>query len=139
MRMKMVRWLALAGVAVLGACSFGADVPVAEKATDEFHAQLNAGQFDAIYQNGSADLKGAAEQADMVALLGAIHRKLGAFKGGKTANWNDSVTTAGHVITLSYDAVYEQGKASEEFVYRIDSGRAALVGYHINSNQLLLR
>jgi len=137
--MKRVRWLAVAGFAALGACSFGADVPVAEKAADGFHAQLNAGQFDAIYQKGSMDLKDATKQADMIALLGAIHRKLGAFKSGKTAGWNDSVTTAGHMITLGYDAVYENGKASEQFVYRMDGGRAALAGYHINSDQLVLR
>jgi len=137
--MRIVRWVAIAGCLALGACSFGADVPVAEKAVEGFHAQLNAGQFDTVYENGSADLKSTATRTDITALLGAIHRKLGAFKHGKTVSWNDNVTTAGHMITLGYEAAYQNGMASEQFVYRIDHGRAALAGYHISSNQLVLR
>lgn len=138
--MRIALWSGLAGLAAaLGGCSFGKDVPIAEKAADAFHAQLDAGQFDAIYAGGSADLKATAKPADMTALLSAVHRKMGAFKSGKTAGWNDNVTTDGHMITLNYSATYQNGAASEEFVYRMDNGQARLAGYHINSNQLVLR
>lgn len=137
--MVVGRWAMLAGLVALGGCSAGKDVPIAEKATDAFHAQLNAGQLDAIYANGGADLKAATKQADMVALLGAVHRKLGAFKSGTIQGWNDSVTTDGHMITLNYDASYQNGAAAETFVYRMSGGKAQLVGYHVNSDQLILR
>jgi len=133
------RWAILAGLVALGGCSAGEDVPIAEKATDAFHTQLNAGQFDAIYMNGGADLKAATKQADMVALLSAVHRKLGAFKSGTTQGWNDSITAGGHMITLNYNAAYQNGAAEEAFVYRMSAGKAQLVGYHVNSDQLILR
>ena len=137
--MKIDRWVMMAGLVALGGCSFGKDVPVAEKAVDAFHTQLNAGQFDAIYNEGGAALKAATTRADMVALLNAVHRKLGGFKSGKTQGWNDNVTTDGHTITLSYAASYQNGAADEQFVYRLTGGQAQLVGYHVNSNQLILR
>lgn len=138
--MTIMRWTGVAAAAaLLGGCSFGKDVPVAEKAAEGFHAQLNAGQFDAIYAAGGAALKSTTSQADMTALLAAVHRKLGAFKTGKTDGWNDNVTTGGHMITLSYNANYQNGAAAEQFVYKLDDGQAQLVGYHVNSNALILR
>ena len=138
--MKIMRWMGYAGVAVaLGGCSFGKDVPIAEKAIDGFHAQLDAGHYDAIYDAGSADLKATAKKEEMNALLAAVHRKLGAFKSGKTDGWNDNVTTGGHLVTLSYSASYEHGAAAEQFVYRLAGSQAQLAGYHVNSNALILR
>jgi len=137
--MTIGRRMMIAAVLALGGCSFGKDVPVAEKAVDAFHAQLDAGQFDAIYTAASADLKARAKQADMVALLSAVHRKLGSFRSGKTQGWNDNIDTAGHMITLSYSATYQNGTADEQFVYRLDGGQARLAGYHVNSDQLILR
>jgi len=137
--MTIGRRMMMAALLALGGCSFGKDVSIAEKAVDAFHAQLDAGQFDAIYTAGSADLKARAKQADMVALLSAVHRKLGAFRSGKTQGWNDNIDTAGHMITLSYGATYQNGTADEQFVYRLESGQVRLAGYHVNSDQLILR
>jgi len=138
--MKIGRWMMMtAGALALGGCSFGKDVPVAEKAVDAFHAQLDAAQYDAIYQGGSADLKNATGRTDMVALLSAVHRKLGVFRSGKTQGWNDNINTGGHMITLNYSATYQNGAADEQFVYRMTGGKPELAGYHVNSNQLILR
>ncbi|HMI18443.1 MAG TPA: hypothetical protein VK533_02750 [Sphingomonas sp.] len=123
----------------LSGCSIGKDVPIAEQAVDGFHRQLNAGQFDAIYAASAADMKAVSPQTTLTALLGAIHRKLGLFKSGKVIGWNDNASTSGHFITLNYSAVYANGPADENFVYRMDGQQAVLAGYHINSDQLILR
>lgn len=133
MAMVMIGALALAG------CSMGADVPLANKAIDGFHAALNAGQFGAVYAGAAKDMKDATPQERLVALLAAVHRKLGQFKSGKAVGWNDNVNTGGHFITVSYAATYEHGPAAESFVYRIDNGQAALAGYHVNADALILR
>jgi hypothetical protein len=36
------------------------------------------------------------------------------------------------------DASYQNG-AAETFVYRMSGGKAQIVGYHVNSDQLILR
>ena len=41
--------------------------------------------------------------------------------------------TNGHFVTLIYHAKFARGAAEENFTFRIDNGRASLVGYHITT------
>ena len=43
------------------------------------------------------------------------------------------------MVTINYQAQYEKGAASEQFVFRIDGGKALLAGYNINSDALILQ
>jgi hypothetical protein len=62
---------------VLGGCSVGKDVPLADGAVGQFHQLLNAGRFAQIYAAASPEMKSATSEADLTRLLAAIHRKLG--------------------------------------------------------------
>lgn len=126
------------GALALAGCSFGADVPVAEKAIAGFHAQLDAAQFGPIYARSASEMRKTTSQPHLTAFLDAVHRKLGLFKSGKSIGWNDNVNTSGHYVAINYQAVYEHGPAAENFVYRIDNGKATLAGYHVNSDVLVL-
>jgi len=103
-----------------------------------FHSDLNAGNFQRIYDTSDAQLKAATDKEKFGKILNAVHSKLGLFKSGKSAGWNDNATTGGRFVTISYEAAYQKGSAQENFVYRIDGNSAALVGYHVNSDALLL-
>jgi hypothetical protein len=129
--------LLLAPFLILAGCSTGAEVPAAERAAASFHAQLDSGRFTAIYAESSDEMKRTTSPQDLVRLLEAVHARLGRFRGGRTASWNDSRTSAGRFITLDYAASYERGAAEENFVFRIDDGRAALAGYHVDSKALV--
>ncbi len=126
------------GALALAGCSIGADVPVADKAIVAFHTALDAGQFAAIYAQSAKDMKDTTTEPRLTAFLGAVHRKLGTFKSGKSVGWNDNVNGNGHFISINYQATYERGPAAESFVYRIDNGKATLVGYHVNADALIL-
>jgi hypothetical protein len=126
------------GALALAGCSIGADVPVADKAIVAFHTALDAGQFAAIYAQSAKDMKETTTEPRLTAFLGAVHRKLGTFKSGKSVGWNDNVNGNGHFISINYQATYEHGPAAESFVYRIDNGKATLVGYHVNADALIL-
>ena len=128
----------LIACAILAGCSPSADTGAAENAISSFHSDLNAGNFDKIYDGASSELKAAATKEKFSQILNAVHSKLGTFKSGKSTGWNDNVTTSGHFVTISYEATYEKGAAAEDFVYRVIGDRAALVGYHVNSDALLL-
>jgi hypothetical protein len=41
-------------------------------------------------------------------------------------------------VNVSYAAVYERGKAQENFAYRILGGQPELASYHIASDALIL-
>jgi hypothetical protein len=82
-------------------------------------------------------MKSAISRQDFIKLLTGLNSKLGAFKSGKTLNWNVNVGTAGTYVTLNRDAQFERGPGTEEFVFRIEGDRAILAGYHVNSNVLV--
>jgi hypothetical protein len=124
--------LAMAG------CTMSADTKLAEDAVPKFHEMLDAGQFDEIYAGAGDELKHVATKQDFVALLAAVHRKLGASKTSTEKGWHVNIHTSGTIVTLNYATTYAQGEAGEQFVYKLDGGQALLVGYNINSNALIL-
>lgn len=128
--------LVLAGA--IAGCSFGADVPLAQKAVTTFHQQLDAGQFAESYKGASGEFRSATSEADWVKMADAVHRKLGKFQSTVSLGWNDQTTTSGHFIVLTYKSKYERGEANEQFTYRIEGAKALLAGYNVNSNALIM-
>jgi hypothetical protein len=129
--------LVLAALAGLAACSPGSDVPAAERGVAAFHAALDSGRYGAIYAASSDEMKRPTSAEDLTRLLAAVHGRLGRLRAGSTRSWNDSRTTSGRFVTIDYAATYERGAAEENFVFRIDDGRAALAGYHVDSRALV--
>ena len=123
----------------LAGCSGSASVSLAEEQIPRFHQSLDAAKFQEIYAAASEELKKASSEKDFVALLEAVHRKLGAAKSSEKQNWNVGVYTSGTSVSLTYKTVYTEGDATEKFVYRIKGDQALLLGYHISSNALILK
>ena len=126
-------------LSVLCGCSMSADTALAEQAVPKFHAQLDAGDFDGIYDASATDLKRATTHQDFVAFLEAVHRKLGKIQGSDRTGWNVNYQTSGSFVTLTYKTSFDGGAAEEQFVFRLQDKAALLVGYHINSTALILK
>jgi hypothetical protein len=124
---------------VFAGCSVSEDTKQAEAAVQNFHDLLDSGQSGAIYESTGEELKKVSSQQEFVALLDAVHRKLGQTKTSVRNGWNVTHSTSGKFVTLTYQTVYAEGQASEQFVYRMDADRPILVGYHVNSNALILK
>jgi hypothetical protein len=131
--------VAAMAAALLGGCSMKADMDAGGKAIAAFHQAVDAGQYQKVWTDSAQDMKGATPEPRLTALLDVVHRKLGRFKAGSQIGFNDNVSGAGHVLTINYQAQYEKGPADEQFVFRLDGGRALLAGYHINSDALILQ
>ena len=129
--------LALLG-AVAAGCSSSAQITEAQQAVSTFHKQLDAGRFDEIYVASSDDLKNMSKQAEFVALLSAVHRKLGTTRSAESQGWNVNYRPSGTLVMLTYKTAYTQGDAAEQFAFAMRDDAAVLVGYHINSNTLIL-
>lgn len=123
---------------LIAACSMSADTQLADQEVPKFHASLNDGGFDALYDAGANELKTAATKQDFVKLLEAVHRKLGNVEKTEKTGWNVNYDTRGTFVTLTYTTNFTRGSGSEQFVYRLEKNRALLVGYHINSNALIV-
>ena len=147
LRHKQQFWIARRfGLALLAASSLllcsckslTADANLAEQGAAQFHSQLDAEQYAALYAAADSELHKATGQNDFVKFLTAVHRKLGNVKQSNLRAWNASWHTGqGTLVTLTYDTTFSAGSGSEQFVWRISDNRALLYGYHINSADLI--
>jgi uncharacterized protein DUF4019 len=135
---RLLSGLAMIAVAALLACSPAKNLEVAESEVARFHKELDAGNFDQIYASASDDLKKASGHEEFVKLLRAVNSKLGPTRMASRTGWNMNLNTSGNFVTLTFDTQFEKGKGTEQFVYRIASGKALLAGYHIMSNDLIV-
>jgi hypothetical protein len=109
-----------------------------EAAVKQFHEQLNKGDFKGIYAATHADFKTASTEKDFIALLDAVHRKLGLVQSSEPDGWQ--VNATGHVeVVLVYKTKFAEGDGVETFNYRIEGEKSVLVGYNIASNALITK
>jgi len=134
---KVFAAVLLAGM--VSGCSMSEDTAKAEPGVQAFHQQLDAGRFVQIYDDASDDLKQASQKEDFVALLEAVHRKLGNTRSSAKQGWKVDYHTSGTFVTLQYHTVYEEGAADETFVFRLQGDAVSLAGYFVNSNALILK
>jgi hypothetical protein len=132
------RWaVVLVAAALLAACSVSKDVDLAQAAIAQFRELMVAQKFDQIYAEAADELKKAKSEPEFTRLLSAVERKLGPVKNaqsnGWNVNWNQSATTA----TLRFNTQFEKGTGAETFIYKITGGKAQLVSYSINSDDLI--
>ena len=128
--------LLVAAVLVAG-CSSGQDLALAEAGIARFRELMAAQQFGQIYSEAADELKKATTEAELTRLLSAIDRKLGTVKGTEKNGWSVNYKASGTSVTLKLKTQFERGTGAESFVYRITGGKALLVGYHINSTELI--
>src|SRR5437773_3749093 len=97
-------------VLTMSGCSMSADTAAAEQAVPKFHELLDSGRFVEIYEGSAEDLKKVSTQQDFVALLEAVHRKLGNTKSSERQSWNVNYHTSGAFVTLTYKTLYAEGE-----------------------------
>lgn len=127
--------IVLAAAAALAGCSMGQDMSATDSAVADFYAKLNNGQFAAITAAAGPEIKNGS--ADFTQLVEGVHKKLGIFRSTSRQGFNDNINNGDHTFTASYASVYSSGPATENFIYRLNSGKPVLIGYHVESAALL--
>jgi Protein of unknown function (DUF4019) len=126
-------------VFLVAGCGGKQQIANAEAAVTQFHADLNAGNFNQIYLASDPAMKNASSQEKFVTLLDAIHRKLGAVKSANRQTFFINYTTSGKFLRLTYATQYDADSATEDFVFRINGDNVTLAGYHINAEALITK
>jgi hypothetical protein len=136
-----------AAVVLMAIVAFGAgescvmkqSANTAQAAVDAFHARLNAEQYVPIFVEADEALKKTTTQDEFVAFLAAIHRELGEHRTSTFAGSRVFVGVQGVEVTLGFDSDYAEGKATEQFTWRVAGQRAALINFTINSPVFVLK
>lgn len=138
---SLMIWLAmLASVAFLfsGCASFDKAKETAERSVPEFHSRLNSERYSDIYAEADEDFKKSASQEGVEKFLRAVHQKLGKVKAANQVSYLVSMGSDA-AVTLTYETTFAEGKATEQFVWRVKDNRAALLNYNINSADLITK
>ena len=123
----------------LGCSSLANAKPAAERAIAEFHGEYNAGDFTKIYNDSADEFKNATTQDQLNELLSAISRKLGHETSSTNTSWRTGNFNLVTTVEMQQDTKFEHGSATETFTYKMDGERAVLVGFNINSNDLITK
>ncbi|SRR5258708_28029856 len=124
----------------LASCKEANNRELAEQGVTQFHSQLNSEQYLAICAGAEEKFRKAANEIEFVALLQAVHRKLGKVQQSKLQSsqvgW---FAGEGTVVTLFYNTQFVDGKAGEKFIWHVRDNHAILDGYYINSSVLITK
>jgi hypothetical protein len=120
-------------------CGTSKDVKAAEEHVANFHQQLDAQDFQNIYNQADPQLREVTKAEEFLALLNAIHKKLGNVESATQQGYFVNFTTSGTTIRLTYKTKYAEGDAQEVFIWRKAGSDLRLLGYNINSNALITK
>jgi hypothetical protein len=112
---------------------------VAEPQVAVFHEQLNARQFEEIYSAADDGFRRAAPKEKVLQLFAAIERKLGKVRSSATVNWNVKTFNFATTVVLVAETKFEKGTGTETFTFHVSGDKAALIGYNINSLDMMIQ
>jgi hypothetical protein len=104
-----------------------------------FHQLYNDGKYAEMYAASDAKFKSASAEKGFLDLMAAVQRKLG--KVTESVNGGFRVQTFNFTTTvvLNQNTKFERGAGTEVFTFEMAGGKAVLVGYNINSQDLILK
>lgn len=112
---------------------------LADTAIVDFHKKFNEQKFKEIYAGSHSDFKAEATEEKFVNLLDAVDRKLGKQVKSTDATWRVNSFNFKTNVMVAQNTEFERGKGTETFTYRVSDGKAILVGYFINSSDMMLK
>jgi hypothetical protein len=112
---------------------------IAERAVNVFHLQLDSERYSETYAQADEDFRKASSQEEFEKLSRAIHQKLGKVQSANQVGYIVNASSSGTYVTLTYDSTFANGKATEQFVWRLKGDQAALYKYSINSADLITK
>jgi hypothetical protein len=121
------------------ACGAQKDLAAADTAVARFHQQLDSQDYVTLYGQADQKFRDATKQDDFVALMTAVHKKLGRVGNVARKGFFVNYNTSGSQIRVNYATKFGEGDAEEQFVWSKNGDNLALLGYHINSNALIVK
>jgi hypothetical protein len=102
-----------------------------------FHQMLNGGNYEQIAQEADQVLLQEGHHDELVALLGAVHTKLGNASTESLTNMSVNSGTDGTFVATEYKTTFAHGSAVETFTWIKRGNTLKLYGYNVQSNAFL--
>ena len=92
-----------------------------------------------MYVGSAPEFQQASSEKEITDLFNAIHTKLGNVVTSNRTNIFMSATTGGNFVRTTYDTTFANGKGQETFNWRLVNDQLTLVGYNIESRDLITK
>lgn len=134
--MNKIFMLLVIFVSAISGCSKTAEIELAELGVKNFHAMLNAGRFEEIYEAASEDTRKVLAKDEFVRFIGTVHRKFGKSGASHKIGRQVEYSTSGTFITLHYSTKYDHEEIEEIFKFLMDEKKGPLLySYLIPGNE----
>ena len=110
-----------------------------ENAIAHFQELYNQGNIEQIWKDADPEFRNAAPRANFDDLLGAEQRKLGKVVSTSNTGWNVRSFNLVTNVFMTQDTIFEHGKGTESFTFKMDGKNAVLLGYNIQSMDLITK
>ena len=139
--MKTISLLLVLGLSVIASGCGGMfkDKKAAEQSVADFHKLCNEGKLTEIYSAGHSKFKSATTEKDFLELVGAVQRKLGKVTQTSNAGFNVRTYNFTTTVVLKQNTTFEHGTGTETFTFEMKGDKAILLGWNINSKDLILK
>ena len=109
---------------------------LASDATDHFHNQLDAADYNGIYRDASFDFHRAATPEDTAKYLEVVHLKMGQSGKRSAARFHVHWRNGRFWVDQVYNAQFTLGRGQESFIWVMEPDHLRLYSYHIDSANL---
>ena len=112
----------------------------AERLDADMHSAMARGDWKNIYSGADDGFRSETDEVKFDAFMNAVGKKLGVPTTSKQTSWRLNTTTSGVYLYSVCDTVFSKNaKGTETFVWRKSGDQFKLLGYHLNSDELVTR
>jgi hypothetical protein len=113
--------------------------PAAEAAIQRFHQAYNEGRIDDNWNEADARFRNATTRQKYDLFMGALQKKLGKVTSTSNVQWKVSTENLKTSVVMVQKTVFESGEGTETFTFAIDGKQATLIGYFVQSMDLVTK
>jgi hypothetical protein len=110
-----------------------------EVAIAKFHELYNQCKLDEIWKEADQRFRAASTMQKYDEFLGAVQRKLGKVVSTSNAGWNLKSFNLETTVYMTQNTIFEHGQGTESFTFTMDGTNAVLLGYNIQSMDLITK
>jgi len=110
----------------------------AEAGVGAFHKQLDAADYKGIWDDADPQFRNAGSKEAYEKFVGAVHRKLGNVKSTNNSGWQVNNYNLVTRVVLQQHTVFERGAGEETFTFVLKDDQPKLLGYNIQSTELIV-
>ena len=139
MKAFKITFVIFSAMALVGCGGFTNGKPAAEKAIAQFHDSYNQGKLDDIWKSADSAFRTALTEQKYGEFMGAVQGKLGKVTTTSNIGWNVRSFNFKTTVLMTQTTVFENGQGTESFTFAINGTNAVLVGYNIQSMDLITK